>query len=327
MSLDVGYFRRWYGNFVVTDNLRRVERSDFNTFSITAPADPRLPDGGGHTIVGRSTTSSRRSSACRPDNFVTLSDTYGNQIQHWNGVDVNVNCAPAAASFVQGGTSTGRTSTDNCEVVAQAARAQPARRAGLSSGHELADAVQAARRPTGFRRSACRSAARSRDVPGAGDHRQLQRAVRGLRPVARARDLRRQRQFNGPGEPRGAGHGLRRAAQPDRSAGRQDRSSAGRTRTAFNVDLYNALNANPVIAVNSTYNAGADRDADRRVARAAVDLDGAVREVQRQHRLLNLKAVAGEDVKRKGRRNGAELFPGGVSALCAQKLGGSDVDR
>ncbi len=116
VSVDVGYFRRWYGNFVVQDN-RAVPATEYETFSIVAPADPRLPDGGGYTVSGYRTIA--QSAFGRPaDNFTTLADNYGKQISHWNGVDVNVNARLSNGIFVQGGTSTGRTSTNNCEILA-----------------------------------------------------------------------------------------------------------------------------------------------------------------------------------------------------------------
>jgi len=52
-------------------------------------------------------------------NFVTLASNYGKQIEHWNGVDFSAKARLISGMTVQGGISTGRTSTDNCEVAAK----------------------------------------------------------------------------------------------------------------------------------------------------------------------------------------------------------------
>ena len=41
-SVDVGYFRRWYGNFLITDNLA-VAPTDYTPFSVVAPSDRGCP--------------------------------------------------------------------------------------------------------------------------------------------------------------------------------------------------------------------------------------------------------------------------------------------
>jgi hypothetical protein len=113
-SVDVAYFRRTYQNFVVTDN-RAVSAADFDRFSITAPADERLPGGGGYTVSGLYDL--KPASFGRPaDNFVTRSSKYGNQIERWQGVDINLSMRPQAGVRLQGGISTGSTLIDICDV-------------------------------------------------------------------------------------------------------------------------------------------------------------------------------------------------------------------
>jgi hypothetical protein len=114
VSADLSYFRRWYGNFAVTDN-RAVEPGDFTPFSITAPSDPRLPGGGGYAVSGLYNVVPAKFNLT--DNYITLADNYGKQIEHWNGVDLTVNARPREGIMLQGGLSTGRTTTDNCDVV------------------------------------------------------------------------------------------------------------------------------------------------------------------------------------------------------------------
>jgi hypothetical protein len=113
VSVDVGYFRRWYGNFPTTDNLAYT-LSDFTRTTVTAPSDPRLPDGGGQRLEDVYYLQGFP----KQDNYlVTFADNYGKQIEHWDGMDFSANARLRNGVTIQGGVSTGRTLTDNCELV------------------------------------------------------------------------------------------------------------------------------------------------------------------------------------------------------------------
>jgi hypothetical protein len=112
--VDAAWYRRIWQNFRVTDNLL-VEASDFTEFSMVAPVDSRLPGGGGYTITGLYNINPNKFG--QTQDYNTLSDKYGKQIEHWNGFDVTVNARLQNGLTLQAGTSTGRTTADNCEVV------------------------------------------------------------------------------------------------------------------------------------------------------------------------------------------------------------------
>ena len=117
LSVDVAYYQRWWGNFIVTDD-RAIGASDYDRFSIIAPPDPRLPNGGGYTVAGLYDL--KPASFGRPaDNYLTFADNYGKQIDHWNGVDISISARPHSGMQLSGGTSTGRRTTDNCEIKAK----------------------------------------------------------------------------------------------------------------------------------------------------------------------------------------------------------------
>ncbi|MDO8632698.1 MAG: TonB-dependent receptor [Phycisphaerales bacterium] len=113
LSANVGYFRRVQGNFFVTDN-EALGPSDFLPYSITVPTDSRLPNAGG-TITGlydqRAPVVNR--------NVVKAASQFGNQYQHWNGMDAGIDARLRNGVFLQAGLSTGTTMTDNCEVAAK----------------------------------------------------------------------------------------------------------------------------------------------------------------------------------------------------------------
>jgi hypothetical protein len=111
VSADVGYFRRWFGNFTVADN-RAVGPSDFSRYSFLAPADSRL------TLSGQPITGlyEQTSKIGQVDNYTTFADYYGNQIEHWNGFDLTINARPRDGMVLMGGLNTGRTTSDNCDL-------------------------------------------------------------------------------------------------------------------------------------------------------------------------------------------------------------------
>jgi hypothetical protein len=59
------------------------------------------------------------------DDYVTFASNYGHQTERWHGVDVTLNARPRAGTLLQGGLSTGQTSTNNCEVVAKLPEISP----------------------------------------------------------------------------------------------------------------------------------------------------------------------------------------------------------
>jgi hypothetical protein len=116
VALDVGYYRRAWAHFRVTDNLL-VGPEDFTAFNVVAPSDPRLPGGGGYTLTGFYDVAPAKFGQVR--NLNALSDDYGSQLENYNGVDVTVNSRLTNGLTFQAGVSTGKTMEDNCEIVAK----------------------------------------------------------------------------------------------------------------------------------------------------------------------------------------------------------------
>jgi hypothetical protein len=112
MSVEVGYYRRSFDGFTVNDNLA-FAAGDLTPYSIVAPSDPRLPNGGGYTIGTLHDVVPAK--AGQIDNFATLAKKYGEQYQYFNGLDVTVSLRQSGLTL-QGGTSTGQNVADACDV-------------------------------------------------------------------------------------------------------------------------------------------------------------------------------------------------------------------
>ena len=75
VSVEVGYFRRWFQGFIASPTTSRSSPSDFAQFSITAPLDSRLPGGGGYRPSGRLLRPSTPGAVRRRrNNYITSAD-------------------------------------------------------------------------------------------------------------------------------------------------------------------------------------------------------------------------------------------------------------
>lgn len=114
VGVSIGYYRTSWKNLQATDNLE-VTSADYDPYSLVAPSSPQLPGGGGYTITGLYDVS--RAKFGRVNNLVVHASRFGDRTDIYNGVDVNFNARIRPGAFVQGGFSTGRETTSACYVV------------------------------------------------------------------------------------------------------------------------------------------------------------------------------------------------------------------
>ncbi|HEU5256036.1 MAG TPA: carboxypeptidase regulatory-like domain-containing protein [Vicinamibacterales bacterium] len=115
MALNVGYFRTWYQNFLVTDNLATTA-ADYDPFCIPAPTDSRLANSG-QQVCGFFDVKPALFGVTQ--NLMTQASNYGKRSEVFNGIDVTLNTRFAQRGQFSGGLSIGRTVYDACEVTAK----------------------------------------------------------------------------------------------------------------------------------------------------------------------------------------------------------------
>jgi hypothetical protein len=112
IAVEVSYNRRVWSNFFVTHN-RALTAADYDEVTITAPSNPRLPNGGGYPVTFL--TRNTRSALGATDSYYTTTDDFGDETHYWHGVDLSFSARTRWGLVVQAGSSTGRGVNDTCD--------------------------------------------------------------------------------------------------------------------------------------------------------------------------------------------------------------------
>jgi hypothetical protein len=119
VSVEFGYFHRWLNNFTATDNTL-VSASDFNSFALNAPVDPRLPSGGGYAVNGLYNITSAAFARGASNNVAdaTVLSNGGVEYSRYNGILINISARASKGLTFQGGINSGKTVQDICAITA-----------------------------------------------------------------------------------------------------------------------------------------------------------------------------------------------------------------
>jgi hypothetical protein len=121
VGVNVGYFRTWYGGFLVTENAL-VSPADYDEYCFTVPTDSRLPHSGDR-LCGLYDLKPAKFG--QVDNLVTQQSNFGDRSRVYNGVDATLSARFGQGGQVSGGLSFGRTVDNNCVVVDSPQDARP----------------------------------------------------------------------------------------------------------------------------------------------------------------------------------------------------------
>jgi hypothetical protein len=118
LSLNGGYYRRKFGNQTFTDDLR-YDASSFDSFCVTAPVDPRLPNGGGYQVCGVQDLKPAVFAQNLPaDNLIRFSEDFGGETNLYQGYDINLEGRFHNGAFLKFGLGATSRTFDNCNLIA-----------------------------------------------------------------------------------------------------------------------------------------------------------------------------------------------------------------
>jgi hypothetical protein len=111
VAAELTYVRHWFGNFIVVEN-QALSPTDFGSYCITAPLDPRLPGGGGNQLCGIYDINPDKFGQVA--NLVQPAANFGKQTDVYDGIDLSINARFPRGVLVSGGFNVGHEVTDNC---------------------------------------------------------------------------------------------------------------------------------------------------------------------------------------------------------------------
>ena len=114
LSVSGGYYRNWYGNFTVNKNTMTTP-ADYTSYCVTAPSDPRLPEGGGYRICDLADVSVEKFG--QVFTRISQSSLYGDQKQINDFFAITMNARFGSRARLAGGLDLGRSVTDTCFIV------------------------------------------------------------------------------------------------------------------------------------------------------------------------------------------------------------------
>ena len=134
IAADFSFTHRTFHGFFVTDDLNRQANgvaSYYETYTLTAPNDPRLADGGGYPITVYVPTAA--ANAVAPRLYLTKESDFGPERESvWDGFDITLNARLGGGINAQVGTTTGRARVDTCATATKFNNVQTAVAAGLT---------------------------------------------------------------------------------------------------------------------------------------------------------------------------------------------------
>jgi hypothetical protein len=258
IALDAQYTDHWFGNFFATQN-RTNPASSYDQYCVNVPNDSRLPGGGGNQICQLYDLNPTRFSALN-DNLITKAINFGKMSDRFRGVDLGATARLARGGQLSGGMGFGHEVTDVCDVIGKAAPGSSTSSAGdIVAGQGYPSTRWCHTAPPFFQPTFKANGAYPLPWFGLTASATIQSrpgpsilaawaAPNAVTTLGRAYNVGTTKTVNliEPGTQYGD-----RVNQVDVRFGKNFR--ADRMRIRASVDIYNALNSNAILTINTTY--------------------------------------------------------------------------